>query len=988
MAALTPYKPKLITRTALGALAGVTFCFFGTPLTAQTTANWQAGSGNWSVASNWNCGMDFPSGCVPNAGITVGISNGGTVILDINATSQRLFLDSSSSLIAGTGTSLSNTGPLTVGLNGQGSLTIQNGGQVTTSGAPFSGVYIGFSAGSAGNVTVNGSGSRLAGDFLTIGDSGQGSLTIQNGGQVTTGGGLFMGFSSGSSGNVMVSGSGSQLTAAFANVGGGGVGTATVNSGGVVNVDSTAIDGGGSVTVSGGGSQWNTPGFLTVGINGQGQLNVQGGGVVTSGQTEIGANSGSMGTVIVSGAGSQWNNSGPLIVGFSGQGSLTLQNGGQVTTSGAPFSGVYVGDLAGSVGDVTVNGAGSRLTGDFVTVGNSGQGSLTIQNGGQVTTGGGLFMGFSSGSSGNVMVSGSGSQLTAAFANVGGAGNGTLILNSGAAGSSATGLTIGGSLASGITATMTLTDTGTKWTNSSGLVIIGQKGKGILNVENGAMFVTSGDLVVGQSGTGTLMITNGGKVNDLNATIASGTAKVDGIGSQWNSSQNLSVGGAGTGKLTVSGGAIVTSGFSSVDGAGSATITGIGSQWQNTALLVGLGGGAGGKLTISAGGIVHSSLGGLVGTNSGTGTATVTGGGSQWNLPFVQIGNGTGISSLSIQNGGTVNSGVTSIGFTSTATVVIAGPGSALISTSLCVGCGGQGTLALSASGRGSSTSGLIIGEAAGVTGTMTLTGSGTKWTNTSGDVLIGDQGTGALAVRSGAIFSTSGDLAVGQDGNGTLTITAGAKVTDVNATVGAVSGSTGNVLVDAGTWTNSGALDIGVNGTGVVTIKDKGHLSAVNTTVGSHGSLIIDPAVVDVLGDFTLLPSGVLQLDIGGITLDLFSQLDISGFGRFQGTIDFDFINGFAPTTGESLDLINALGADFSGATFTIDGLEPGFLYTDSFSNGSFALVAQNDGVSTTATPEPSPVWFLASALIITSIAAWRKNSKARAYRGKRISV
>jgi T5SS/PEP-CTERM-associated repeat protein len=237
-------------------------------------------------------------------------------------------------------------------------------------------------------------------------------------------------------------------------------------------------------------------------------------------------------------------------------------------------------------------------------------------------------------------------------------------------------------------------------------------------------------------------------------------------------------------------------------------------------------------------------------------------------------------------------------------------------------------------------------------------------------------------------MFLTSGDLVVGQNGKGTLTITAGAKVTDVNATVGAVSGSTGNVLVDAGSWTNSGSLDIGVNGTGVVTIKDNGHLSAADTTVGSHGSLIIDPAVVDVFGNFTLLPSGVLQLDIGGITPDLFSQLDISGFGLFQGTVDFDFINGFAPTTAESFDLINALTADLSGANFQIDGLEPGFLYTDSFSNGSFILVAQNDGVSTTATPEPSCLWLLASALIILSVAVWRKNAKARACPGKGRSV
>jgi len=91
--------------------------------------------------------------------------------------------------------------------------------------------------------------------------------------------------------------------------------------------------------------------------------------------------------------------------------------------------------------------------------------------------------------------------------------------------------------------------------------------------------------------------------------------------------------------------------------------------------------------------------------------------------------------------------------------------------------------------------------------------------------------------------------------------------------------------------------------------VADNGHLSAGSMTIGSHGSLIVDPAVVDVLGDFTLSPGGTLQLDIGGITPGLFSQLDISGFGLFQGTIDFDFIDGFAPTTGSHLTSSMRLG-------------------------------------------------------------------------------
>jgi hypothetical protein len=158
---------------------------------------------------------------------------------------------------------------------------------------------------------------------------------------------------------------------------------------------------------------------------------------------------------------------------------------------------------------------------------------------------------------------------------------------------------------------------------------------------------------------------------------------------------------------------------------------------------------------------------------------------------------------------------------------------------------------------------------------------------------------------------------------------------------------------------------------------------------VTNHGSLILDPSVLDIFGNFTLAPDGSLVLDLAGTTPDLISSLNVSGFGLFQGTIDFDFIDGFAPKVGDSFDFLNILGGvDFSGATFKIDGLQPGFLYTDAFSNGRFTLVAENDGVSTTATPEPSSMWLLASTLIVLSVGVWRKNPKARAYPGKGSSI
>jgi T5SS/PEP-CTERM-associated repeat protein len=222
----------------------------------------------------------------------------------------------------------------------------------------------------------------------------------------------------------------------------------------------------------------------------------------------------------------------------------------------------------------------------------------------------------------------------------------------------------------------------------------------------------------------------------------------------------------------------------------------------------------------------------------------------------------------------------------------------------------------------------------------------------------------GALTVTGpGSELNNTGAAYVGLGGSGTMTIQDSGQASDSSAEVGAFSGSFGNVVVDDGTWMTSGLLDVGVGGMGVVTVEDGGELVAGALDVGGNGTLIIDPATVNVSGDFTLDANGELLLAISGITPDLISQLDISGFGLFQGTIDLDFIDGFAPAMGEKFDIINSLGADFSDATIQIQGLDPGFQYTESFADGQFTLVADNNGVST---PEPGSMWLVGTGLAV----------------------
>jgi T5SS/PEP-CTERM-associated repeat protein len=75
--------------------------------------------------------------------------------------------------------------------------------------------------------------------------------------------------------------------------------------------------------------------------------------------------------------------------------------------------------------------------------------------------------------------------------------------------------------------------------------------------------LNGGDTTIGNGGSGALAITNGGVANNTNTTIAkqtgsSGTATVDGSGSQLNNTGTLDVGPAGSGALNLTNGGAAT----------------------------------------------------------------------------------------------------------------------------------------------------------------------------------------------------------------------------------------------------------------------------------------------------------------------------------------------------------------------------------------------------------------------------------------------
>jgi T5SS/PEP-CTERM-associated repeat protein len=250
----------------------------------QTTV-WTDATGDWFTAANWSAG-------VPDSSTAAQINNGGTA-------------------------------------------------QIMSSGAAASGTVsdsnavVGAGSGSTGVALVDGAGSTWSHDGgITVGGNakGTGTITISNGGSMSTGGtgvGSIIGHNPTSSGTVNVIGAGSTWTnqASLTLSDAGGDGVLNILSGGVVSNGDSALGAFSAhtfVTVDGTGSTWTINGDLSVGhlFGGVGTVSISQGGEVTSVNGFIADGSGSSGHVDLAGANSTWSNSGNVFVGGNASGAV------------------------------------------------------------------------------------------------------------------------------------------------------------------------------------------------------------------------------------------------------------------------------------------------------------------------------------------------------------------------------------------------------------------------------------------------------------------------------------------------------------------------------------------------------------------------------------------------------------------------------------------------------------------------------------------
>ena len=357
-------------------------------------------------------------------GGTVDITNGGISVGRNSLVAGSLLVSGTHSLLEFTGTS----GGITVGQQGTGTLDIESGGTFLMDGT--NGIGVGQSIGSSGLIIVNGTnaaineGTNATGMF--IGQSGQGTLNVANGGAVTIGrGGLLIG-NAGSGGTVSVSGPrlpGQRTeittlgTTGLINVGNGGGGTLLINGGTVVASANVFVAAGGQ-TLGSGDIQVNT-GTLTadgfsIGQSGSGTLAVGGVfGLVSNTGTNsfnIGFGAGSHGTVTVTNAQLTDNTGFFGVGGTNASGTLFVGVAGLLNTGA---SGILSDINATGTGQAsaTING-GNWTVGGQLIVGDTGHGTLNINTSGLVNVGTNTVdIGNQSGGSGTVVVASTGQLL-------------------------------------------------------------------------------------------------------------------------------------------------------------------------------------------------------------------------------------------------------------------------------------------------------------------------------------------------------------------------------------------------------------------------------------------------------------------------------------------------------------------------------------------------------------------------------------------------
>ncbi|MBS9478670.1 beta strand repeat-containing protein, partial [Ancylobacter radicis] len=936
------------------------------------SVSWEGGtSSDWFTDSNWVWDGHVPdaddtaqiNGTSPNSPIIsstgaaagslfVGVtSTTGTLTIDGTGTTATLATTTTSVayaagslgslLVTGSQASWTNSGAAYIGNEGAGTLTITgDGAQATIQDT----LYIGAGGGAgAGTVTLEDSGALDVTNTLFVGyalSSATSELNVTSG--TVTSGTAIIADGVGSKGAASLTSADSTWTnTGLMTVGGGGVGSLTISGGGTVETGSAGVGNlvgadGSSVEVSGTDSTWTVTGDLFIGNFGDATLTIEDAGKVTSALSIIARLDGSTSSATVTGTGSLWE-AGDLRVGgfdgatsdLGGDGTLTIEDGGKVSTSG-----VSAGDVGGASATISVTDSGSLLesTGR-IFIGRAGTGEITVSNGGDVTSVGANFANEAT-STATVTITGTGSSWTST-ANIyaGNFGDATLSVLLGASLSGVDGY-VGTEL--GSVSSATIDGAGSVWTNS-------------------------GDFFVGHSAgsVGTVTISDGGKITDVQGLLgdlegSSGTMTVTGANSRWENTSDLNVGRFGTGNLTISDGGVVISNRSYLgneeSGSGEVLVTGAGSNWTTTTGRLFVGTDGDGELTLTdSGSVTTREVVIAYGANS-TGTLNI--GAAQGataalagtiDAPSVVFGDGTGRLVFNFSNA--------SYTFSST----ISGNGALYLAGNTLTLTGAN-----SFSGGVTVAAGTLIGSTASL-GTGNIVNNGTvEFAQTTTGTYAGSiTGSGALVKTGAGTLILTGDSTY----TGGTTISAGTLQIGNGGTTGSVIGSIVNnaalVFYRSGTYdfpgtiTGSGSVTI-LGGTvnftgsggydGPIAVEEASLVLAAGSTTGSSFTVESGGTIggTGTIGGLTVLSGGTVSPGYSPGTVTVAGNVSFAAGSTYtvevwaDGTHDLISATGTATLSGGTVAVLAQAGYANPLATYTILTAQGGV-------TGSFATVTTN---------------------------------------------
>jgi hypothetical protein len=289
--------------------------------------------------------------------------------------------------------------------------------------------------------------------------------------------------------------------------------------------------------------------------------------------------------------------------------------------------------------------------------------------------------------------------------------------------------------------------------------------------------------------------------------------------------------------------------------------------------------------------------------------------------------------------------------------------------------------------------SAVFVGQAAGSNSSLLLDGG------------IGAFGAPAL----GATLDTTGNLSIGRLGTGTVALFRNAKAS-ANLVAMSTVGASGSSFLGVGvnsTLTAAGILaGIGLSpnapgydpnskdhGTALVSVRDTGFINApivlgrggtlmgngvIGSLVSNFGGTIrpgFSPGTLTILGDYVDV-GGHIEIEIGSNGSDF---LDVLGKLSLDGTtIEFKFIDGFAPDAGFSYDFIDADGlVDLTDVHYSFSGLQAGFQF-DVRSDPGSGILSFTALTAGTSVPEPG----MPALLGLAGLAAWATRRRGTSIR------